>query len=735
MQSLKHIKAYLFLHGKNVSKKAVDKFLSILQADIKSGKITKAKDKFTKEVDRIQRSLVGMSNVMLPNEVVKVEIEAPSKKHYERIVVVGAALGSIIPAMVSGAAGKVTEAIILNLFKAKTGLSGLSGKGTLLASAPTEEKILAIINKYFYSTTFKLVDGVLHNSKGPVNNFSVEQKKGRYRFMQNESVSGTEGVDLFEDHENIPAKLQKVLDKHSKAFEDGNYDLLAKALKAVEKIGYTFEYYVDGSAYDLRKIGEKGKSESISGIKTDEKKLKKYLKNKKVRLTHGYKLAKRKKGKKKAVKNRKPKTVKPIKKVAAKKTKQVKKKASKPIVKKVKPVKKIEVKKIPAEKTKAPKSKVKASVTAAIADLLTLDKYQKYGAMFLGMFYSTFKNSDVVGDKIGDMKEKMFSKYEFDLFEHDYHAKTIELTEKGKELIKSIEGRIDTLKAKKSGSDMFPELAGTKKKLRGPQRSARKQDGFVGVGTISETVDGVLAAMKAERSGVKKAATKKHNTHILPVYRKVEVMPVENVSAPAQTQVQTSNVKTEGTMSGAEMGSMTFEKLNFNDYYKGIFGSPATNFDMCIDGSPGSGKTTFLLMFANYLADFHGPTLFVTTEEFGSATLIDKVNRFNIKSKNLYFAKKVPALDELKKYKFVFIDSINHAKITIEQYQAMREKAAKTAFILVLQQTKSGSYKGSTDWPHEVEITMSLFKDEFDERNLKISKDRYTDPVPRVVKI
>lgn len=656
MQSLKHIKAYLFLHGKNVSKKAVDKFLSILQADIKSGKITKAKDKFTKEVDRIQRSLVGMSNVMLPAEVAKVEIEAPRKKHYEKIV---SGLGSIIPAMVSGADGKVTEAIILNLFKAKTGLSG---------------------------------------------------------------------------------------------------------------------------------------------IKDDEKKLRKSVKRKGIRLTHGYKLAKRKKGKKK--------TVKPIKKVAANKTKPVNKakkvetnikfdkdivnihneimkagvtrsqaenilaymgsietikstpekrlrkelvripgildKTATKIIKYFSAEKKSKVS-VPKVKTpKAPKSKVKASVTAAIADLLTLDKYQIYGAMFLGMFYSTFKNSDVVGDKIGDMKEKMFSKYEFDLFEHDYHAKTIELTEKGKELIKSIEGRIDTLKAKKSGTDMFPELAGTKKKRKpygyhnhcsGPQKSARKQDGFVGVGTISETVDGVLAAMKAERSGVKKVATKKHNTHLLPVYRKVEVMPVENVSVPAQTQVQTSTVKTEGTMSGAEMGSMTFEKLNFNDYYKGIFGSPATNFDMCIDGSPGSGKTTFLLMFANYLADFHGPTLFVTTEEFGSATLIDKVNRFNIKSKNLYFAKKVPSFDELKKYKFVFIDSINHAKITIEQYQAMREKAAKTAFILVLQQTKSGSYKGSTDWPHEVEITMSLFKDEFDERNLKISKDRYTDPVPRVVKI
>ena len=70
-----------------------------------------------------------------------------------------------------------------------------------------------------------------------------------------------EGVDLFEDYENIPPKLQAILDKYQDAFEDGEYSGLAKALKEANKIGYTFEYYLDGQAYDLRKIGEKGKSE------------------------------------------------------------------------------------------------------------------------------------------------------------------------------------------------------------------------------------------------------------------------------------------------------------------------------------------------------------------------------------------------------------------------------------------------------------------------------------------
>ena len=62
-------------------------------------------------------------------------------------------------------------------------------------------------------------------------------------------------VDLFEDYKNIPPNIQEILDKYSEDFKDGNYEGLAKALKEVEANGYTFEYYLDGSAYGLRPLG------------------------------------------------------------------------------------------------------------------------------------------------------------------------------------------------------------------------------------------------------------------------------------------------------------------------------------------------------------------------------------------------------------------------------------------------------------------------------------------------
>ena len=61
-------------------------------------------------------------------------------------------------------------------------------------------------------------------------------------------------IDLFVDYENIPPKIQEILDFYEEDFQDGNYSGLSKALKEVEANGYTFEYYLDGEAYGLRPI-------------------------------------------------------------------------------------------------------------------------------------------------------------------------------------------------------------------------------------------------------------------------------------------------------------------------------------------------------------------------------------------------------------------------------------------------------------------------------------------------
>jgi hypothetical protein len=74
-----------------------------------------------------------------------------------------------------------------------------------------------------------------------------------------------EGIDLFEDYENIPKKVQTILDRYAEEFGDdlGNMDYkdMAKMHDEVYAVGYTFESGLDNQPYDLRPIGTKGKSE------------------------------------------------------------------------------------------------------------------------------------------------------------------------------------------------------------------------------------------------------------------------------------------------------------------------------------------------------------------------------------------------------------------------------------------------------------------------------------------
>ena len=73
------------------------------------------------------------------------------------------------------------------------------------------------------------------------------------------AMDDDEGVDLFEDYEDQPAEVQAILAKYE--LEDNDYNTLKDLQAELEGIGYTFEFGLDAEPFDLRKIGQKGKSE------------------------------------------------------------------------------------------------------------------------------------------------------------------------------------------------------------------------------------------------------------------------------------------------------------------------------------------------------------------------------------------------------------------------------------------------------------------------------------------
>jgi predicted ATP-dependent serine protease len=164
--------------------------------------------------------------------------------------------------------------------------------------------------------------------------------------------------------------------------------------------------------------------------------------------------------------------------------------------------------------------------------------------------------------------------------------------------------------------------------------------------------------------------------------------------------------------------------LEFNGIYKELFGNPSKTFDMGLSGDSGSGKTTILLRLAYYLAKNFGKVLYISSEEFGSVTLVSKLEDMFGKGEeefklpeNLFFAK---GLTDLTDYKFVILDSITDMDLEIQDYKELRDIYKDTAFILVLQYTKGGDYKGGKEWEHEMEIFVDVA-----EGVATVTKNRY----------
>jgi hypothetical protein len=100
---------------------------------------------------------------------------------------------------------------------------------------------------------------------------SEDWKDGRMLVKIKYAKGGeVEGVDLFEDYDDQPEEVQAILANYE--MEDNDYETLQNLKAELESIGYTMDFGLDAEPYDLRKIGEKGKSEFYAkGGETDGK--------------------------------------------------------------------------------------------------------------------------------------------------------------------------------------------------------------------------------------------------------------------------------------------------------------------------------------------------------------------------------------------------------------------------------------------------------------------------------
>ncbi len=177
-----------------------------------------------------------------------------------------------------------------------------------------------------------------------------------------------------------------------------------------------------------------------------------------------------------------------------------------------------------------------------------------------------------------------------------------------------------------------------------------------------------------------------------------------------------------GVLTAEEMANRKLDLLPFYSFWETVFGRPSKNFTAMFHGEPHHGKTILLLKFANFLAANFGRVLYVSSEEFASPTMSAKVKEFvNPLSERLHFAENLND-PELSNYDFVILDSVNDLGLKLNQYKELRKQYPETAFIFILQHTKSGEFRGGKDWEHLAEIVGEIHRGA-----VTITKNRYSD--------
>lgn len=180
-----------------------------------------------------------------------------------------------------------------------------------------------------------------------------------------------------------------------------------------------------------------------------------------------------------------------------------------------------------------------------------------------------------------------------------------------------------------------------------------------------------------------------------------------------ENQFNEQNPNDRGIMSSTDLVNHTYTKYNFSGKWNDFIGQPSKNFHAMIYGRPKQGKSILAVQLAQYLSENFGKVLYIASEEGFSVTLQKKVAEFAIDNPNLDFANyrdfnQIKEALHVRKYQFVFIDSVNFIKITPEDVEDLKSANKNTAFITIQQATKNGNFRGSQEFAHNCDMVIRV---------------------------
>ncbi|WP_160128486.1 hypothetical protein [Kordia antarctica] len=178
------------------------------------------------------------------------------------------------------------------------------------------------------------------------------------------------------------------------------------------------------------------------------------------------------------------------------------------------------------------------------------------------------------------------------------------------------------------------------------------------------------------------------------------------------------NLKNKRTLTSAELMSLEFDTLHFDDGWENFLQNPAINMKIGISGNPKNGKTAGACQLAAYLTNF-GKVLYNFADQGYNKNTLDLWALAGLDKNKNAEASDFQTLEALDaecasgKFQFIFIDLINgyidRTKIKPHEFEdRFLKKYPNISFILIFEVTKQGSFKGDQKWMHIVDAIIEV---------------------------
>lgn len=146
--------------------------------------------------------------------------------------------------------------------------------------------------------------------------------------------------------------------------------------------------------------------------------------------------------------------------------------------------------------------------------------------------------------------------------------------------------------------------------------------------------------------------------------------------------------KSKRAISVETMYNIKFETMQFKGVFKDSFGQPQLGGTWLSFGSTSQGKTSLNMQLAKYLTNF-GKVAYNSYEEGVSKSFQDAIVRNNMRdvSADFVILQGEPVEDLIKRLKrrrsprIIFMDSIQHARLTKQQYKRLKNEFPNKLFI------------------------------------------------------